>query len=291
MRKIVYSLVGAGVIIVAGFFIFNAYIYSEEQKDETVVQDYKNGWYLISGQWVHLENGVSKVPIENSSATITTQYFGNEVHADFDGDGDEDVAFILTQDGGGSGIFFYLVGALKEPQGYRGTNAVLIGDRIAPQTTEFRDGTVIVNYADRELGEAFAVAPHIGKSLYLKYDSVSNSFGEVVQNFEGESNVPLKRLTAHLNETVSAFGVSVTPKEVLEDSRCPVDAVCVWEGRVRISATVVSEIAASTQEFVLREPVVFEGEEVTLLGVTPDARTGAELKGGDYVFTFEIKKR
>jgi hypothetical protein len=64
----------------------------------------------------------------------------------------------------------------------------LIADRIAPQTTEYRDGLVVVNYAERRPGEPFTTPPSVGKSLWLKYDPVAMDFGEVVQNFEGESN-------------------------------------------------------------------------------------------------------
>ena len=158
-----------------------------QENDKGVATDYKNGSYEVDGTWVQLQNGISQVPIlEGSASMVTTQYFGNEVRGDFDGDGDEDIAFILTQDGGGSGIFFYLVGAINEGTGYRGTPAVLIGDRVAPQTTEFRNlpagqagGTVIVNYADRKEGEAMAAVPSVGKSLYLKYNAQAGVFEEV----------------------------------------------------------------------------------------------------------------
>jgi hypothetical protein len=111
--------------------------------------------------------------------------------ADIDGDGDEDVVFLVSQDGAGTGTFFFLVGAIKEDLGYRGTEAVYIGDRIALQTTEFRDGLIVVNYVDRAPGEPFSAIPSVGKSLYLKYDSQSQSFGEVVQDFEGEHNLTI----------------------------------------------------------------------------------------------------
>ena len=84
------------------------------------------------------------------------------------GDGIEDVAFILTQDTGGSGIFYYVAVALGSNQGYRGLNAVLLGDRIAPQTTEIKAGQVVVNYADRLPDEPFTTSPSVGKSRYLQ---------------------------------------------------------------------------------------------------------------------------
>ncbi len=95
-------------------------------------------------------------------------YFGNEAVGDLNGDGVPDVAFIFTQSGGGSGTFYYVVAALKEVQGYQGTNAVLLGDRIAPQTTEIKDGQLIVNYADRKPNEPMTAQPSVGVSKYLR---------------------------------------------------------------------------------------------------------------------------
>ncbi len=61
--------------------------------------------------------------------------------------------------------------AIKSGSGYYGTNAVFMGDRIAPQTTEIKNGEIIVNFADRRADEPFTTAPSVGKSLYLKMDA------------------------------------------------------------------------------------------------------------------------
>ncbi|HUO75623.1 MAG TPA: TspO/MBR family protein [Candidatus Paceibacterota bacterium] len=95
-------------------------------------------------------------------------YFGNEATGDLNGDGKPDTAFIVTSQPGGSGTFFYVIVALRTATGYTGTNAVLLGDRIAPQTTEIRGGELIVNYADRRPDEPFTAQPSVGKSMYLK---------------------------------------------------------------------------------------------------------------------------
>lgn len=193
MHKLIY-LVVALVLLVGGFFGFNSYIYNEKQEGNEqqekakVPGDYLSATYTISGKPVTLVNGVSEEPVAPGSAEkVTTRYFGNNAKGDLNGDGIVDLAFLITQETGGSGTFFYLVGALQNEDGsYRGTNAVLIGDRIAPQTTEFKNAQVIVNYADRAPGEPMTARPSMGKSLYLKYNTATNDFGEVVQNFEGE---------------------------------------------------------------------------------------------------------
>lgn len=133
--------------------------------------DYKNTTYIIEGQSVTLTDGRAETTVAPGSASKTvTQYFGNEATGDLNNDGTPDVAFLLTQDAGGSGTFYYVVVALKTSDGYQGTNAILLGDRIAPQTTEIREGQLIVNYADRKPDEPMTAQPSVGVSKYLKVE-------------------------------------------------------------------------------------------------------------------------
>ncbi len=190
------------VLLVGGFYAFNNYIYTEKQGD--LASDYQKLTISLSGQPLMLGEG-------------GTKYFGNVTKGDLNKDGIVDLAFLITHEPGGSGTFFYLVGAIQTLDGkYRGTEAMLIGDRIAPQTTEFRDGLVLVNYADRKPGEPFTTAPSVAKSLYLKYDPVAMDFGEVVQNFEGEADPKEMTLTMKPWMWVSALyndGTELKPKQ------------------------------------------------------------------------------
>jgi hypothetical protein len=45
-------------------------------------------------------------------------------------------------------------------------------------------------------------------------------------------------VVARLGETVRVGDVEIRPLEVLEDSRCPLDAHCVWAGRIRVKVAV-----------------------------------------------------
>ena len=168
-RKKIFVIFGIFILIIIGISIF-IFTKKEKQSDYSLIsnQDYKNISYTIEGQVVTLKDGVSETEIApGSSSKNITQYFGNEVKADFDGDGLQDVAFLLTQTNGGSGTFYYLVAAITTKDGYVGTNAVLLGDRIAPQNTEFKDGKIIVNYAERLPNEPMTTAPSIGVSKYF----------------------------------------------------------------------------------------------------------------------------
>ncbi|MEK7514881.1 MAG: hypothetical protein AAB608_00670 [Patescibacteria group bacterium] len=138
------------------------------QKGDTTLEyasDYGNAAYTIEGKRVQLVEGAAE------AEGVITQEFGNEVMGDFSGDGIADVAFILAQQPGGTGTFYYIAVARGAEGGYVGTNALLLGDRIAPQTTEIRDGAIIVNYADRKPGEPMTADPSVGVSRTFRMES------------------------------------------------------------------------------------------------------------------------
>jgi hypothetical protein len=133
------------------------------------VASYRDATYVVEGKPVALKNGLLEVEAAPGSASkITTRVFGNDATGDVNGDGQADVAFVLTQSPGGSGTFFYAVAALKTETGYTGTNAVLLGDRIAPQTTRIVDGLIEVNYAERKPGEPMTTQPSVGVTKRLR---------------------------------------------------------------------------------------------------------------------------
>jgi hypothetical protein len=165
MKNITIWIIAAIVILAAAWFAFNAYTNPATQSS---ISSPKDATYLVEGQPVTLSNGVSEAEAAPGSASkIVTTYFGNEAVGDLNGDGLPDTAFILTQTSGGSGTFYYAAVALKTSAAYEGTNAVLLGDRISPQTTEIRDGKLIVNYADRKPGEPMTASPSVGVSKYF----------------------------------------------------------------------------------------------------------------------------
>ncbi len=189
---LVAALLGLGLVV----YVSMSGAEVSQEPDTLLGADAKNATYTIDGRSVKLVNGVAEEPAApGSSSKITTRYFGNEVASDLNGDGRTDVAFIISQETGGSGTFYYAVGALNTPGGYIGSHGVLLGDRIAPQPTTAGEGSIVVfNYADRAQGEDFAVPPSIGKSIWLKLDPSSMQFGEVAQNFEGESDPSVMKL-------------------------------------------------------------------------------------------------
>lgn len=172
-KTIALAILGA-VIVFLGFL----YLQSQREPLAEPTQavkiagfDGKNTSFTIEGRTVKLVNGVSIVESAPGSASkVTTRYFGNEAYGDLNGDGTVDTAFLVSEDSGGSGLFYYVVVALTEKNGYKTTNAFLIGDRIAPQTTEINQSAreLMVNFAERKAGEPMTASPSVGATLLLK---------------------------------------------------------------------------------------------------------------------------
>lgn len=91
-----------------------------------------------------------------------------------------------------------------------------------------------------------------------------------------------------LDQTQRVGRLLVTPIKLEEDSRCPMNARCVWPGRVIVRVTIDDGRSRVERKLTLGDPaapgVVFDG-------VTPDRMAGAEpLLSSDYRFHFSAVK-
>ena len=75
----------------------------------------------------------------------------------------------------------------------------------------------------------------------------------------------------------------VTPIRVVEDSRCPMNARCVWAGRLIVRTTIRDGRRRWTRDLTLGQPAA---PGVVLDGVTPDRVAGAGRRALRYRFHF-----
>lgn len=143
----------AGILLILALIAY-ALAGAQGSAEPQAADSYKTASYDLSGTAKALGSG-------------TARYFGNEARGDLNGDGREDVAFIIVDQPGGSGTFYYVAAALGTAQGYEPAGALLLGDRIAPQNTLIDGGDVVVNYADRKANEPMSTAPSVGITSYF----------------------------------------------------------------------------------------------------------------------------
>jgi hypothetical protein len=146
-----------------------------QQTSVAAPAEVKNITVTLDGDMVTLRDGVAEEPAAPGSATQNTvRIVGEPVMGDATGDGRADAALLLENDPGGSGTFYYAVLAVDDDGSYRATNAVSLGDRIAPRGVEFIDGRFVYRYLERKPGEPQAVAPSVEKRTEISVDAASN---------------------------------------------------------------------------------------------------------------------
>ncbi len=92
---------------------------------------------------------------------------------------------------------------------------------------------------------------------------------------------------ARLGEATRVAGLIVTPRAVVEDSRCPVNARCIWAGRVIVRTEVAGRGWRETFDLTLGQRVAVHGTTLGLASVEPGRLAGADAPPLDYRFGFE----
>jgi hypothetical protein len=92
-----------------------------------------------------------------------------------------------------------------------------------------------------------------------------------------------------LGQRAYADGPIIQQVEVLEDSRCPMNARCVWAGRVRVKMLWIRGNGEKQPfEVTLGESTPLADGSITLESVRPNKMTNVELKPKDYRFSFRF---
>ena len=92
-----------------------------------------------------------------------------------------------------------------------------------------------------------------------------------------------------LGQRAYVDGPIVQPVAILEDSRCPMNARCVWAGRVRVQMLWIRGNGEKQPfEVTLGEATPLADGSITLEAVRPDKMTNVELKPEDYRFAFRF---
>ncbi|WP_156454527.1 hypothetical protein [Erythrobacter sp. CCH5-A1] len=94
-----------------------------------------------------------------------------------------------------------------------------------------------------------------------------------------------------LGQAVQVGPVVATPMEVVEDSRCPINARCVWAGRLVVKTRIDGAGWRDTADLTLGEPWSTHNVVLALTSGEPGkmAGEGQETPPGAYRFTYEAR--
>lgn len=181
MKKVVLLVVILLIIAGAGFYFFANR--SEAPTEVTPEQptgatdsfrpDSSNATFTFDDGAITLSAGRNERPVAPGSAfTEETVILDHTAYGDINGDGRNDAVLFLARYGAGSGSFVYAAAYVSGPVGYRGSNAIFIGDRVAPQSVSVAaNGVITVNYLDRSPNDPMAVEPTIRTTKVLVFQN------------------------------------------------------------------------------------------------------------------------
>lgn len=166
-------------VALAGFIWFNSANQSGVRGDSGLSTGVKSLVVTIGDRTFRMSNGfAAQQSVSGSPAQNTIRVVGEPASGDVNRDGHRDAALLIENAPGGSGRFYYVVLAVNENGSYRATNALLMGDRIAPLTVDFLDGRFVYNYLGHEPGEPMTARPTVVKSLWVQFDRASGTISE-----------------------------------------------------------------------------------------------------------------
>ena len=93
---------------------------------------------------------------------------------------------------------------------------------------------------------------------------------------------------AKLGQTVNLGWSKVTPLAVLEDSRCPKEARCIWAGRVRLSVRLTTGAGSSVRELASDKSLQVADRQLVLASTMPPRSTQHALVPSDYRFKLKF---
>ncbi|MBP6858314.1 MAG: hypothetical protein KBC33_00570 [Candidatus Pacebacteria bacterium] len=143
---------------------------------------------VVGGAFEQVKGSASHVPMvvepiytaavfdaRPKQAPAPQQYFGKEVLGDLNGDGIEDVAFLITRDDEDRGTLHYLVSALTFDGGRAGTNLIFVGEKLNPLRLSIENGQIGLEYedfADQNVVATSTMYAHVVNGILEKTEKV-----------------------------------------------------------------------------------------------------------------------
>lgn len=115
----------------------------------------------------------------------------------------------------------------------------------------------------------------------------STATSTILVNTNSKS-VPDSAFSDVVNRTYTKNNISITPLEVIEDSRCPLGVMCIQAGTVRLKVKLQTGFIKNEATLTLGKSFMFSGQEITLLAVEPIARRSDSLETRNYTFNFTV---
>ena len=96
-------------------------------------------------------------------------------------------------------------------------------------------------------------------------------------------------IVLRVGEKGKAGDLGIIVNALVEDSRCPIDAQCVWAGEFKVTATFISASKSETKDISLGEaPYFVDGHNISIISAIPAPKSSAKISMNEYRITFHV---
>ncbi len=91
-----------------------------------------------------------------------------------------------------------------------------------------------------------------------------------------------------IGQPVQVGDLILTPRKLVEDSRCPMEARCAWAGQVRLLVRIGTGRRGGLREITSNTPIRVADGSLELVSVMPPRSVQRTLRPRDYRFAFRF---
>lgn len=114
---------------------------------------------------------------------------------------------------------------------------------------------------------------------------------ETMEALSAEAIADKQTVLVGVGETGYAGGVRITLHEIIQDNRCPIDAICIEAGAVTTKVTLESDTDKETRNFPSDEvPYPFDTFKISIIKIEPSLQASVPIDPADYRLTFKVEK-
>lgn len=267
-NKIIPAVLFGAVILLAGFFVLNAYIYNEKQAP--VEQSFEPYEAKLAGEYVCLVSSAEAVRdiCELGIKTVAGEYYA----VDFATLPKEQMKLMIGDTFEAAGVVTPIERLSTDRWQQYGVKGVFT-----------ITGVLVVS------GEEASVPVACDGDAKLCPDGSSVGRSGPQCEFAACPAVEAASttITTYLGGTATGLGVSVSPKKLVSDSRCPAEVACIWAGTVEVETTLTTSVSHGEHVLTLGKSQTFGDYTVTLTAVTPDKGEEA-VPESSYRFTYTV---
>lgn len=99
---------------------------------------------------------------------------------------------------------------------------------------------------------------------------------------------PIATTTTKLGQKIIIGNITITPRTIVEDSRCPIDVQCIQAGTIRVNVALEGNNNQETALLTLGRPVTFMNKNIELVEVSPPTSSNHPVTQSAYRFTFRV---